>query len=440
MDSNRNAHEQGYNDGFRKGYDRGFDAGFDDGWLAARQHNSFAGTSIIIPTLNQLQYVQECIESIVDHTETPYEIIVIDNGSTDGTVPYLCSLSGHIQVQLNKVNLGFAGAVNQGLRLARGETLLILNNDVVVTEQWLTNLLHCLHSDERIGIVAPVTNYISGEQLIDVPYTNIVEMHQFARKYNQINPQLWVETKRLTGFCMLMRREVFTRLGYWDEGFEIGNCEDDDYSLRLRLIGLKLIIAKDTFIHHYGSVSMKGLNEQFAAVYEKNLRYYALKWETPQVVLEAMTAASEAGDVHAQPNFYPSHVVVKGSGPDVYWLEAGRRFHMVQGEHIAAVRLSDVDIQHWPLAGTITYNEYEDHMRAIQAAQLAGTLQPGVVVSINDALYQYSGSKLHRFVSRWAYEAWFGHSDRQIMQWTEQHKVAEGLPIVAPIIIKADNI
>ena len=229
--------KQGRRDGYNAGYNQGFNKGHEDGYIRGKIVGAesfglpFEGTSVIIPTYNQVHYLKECIESIRLYTHQPYELIIIDNSSDDGTAEYLKSTEG-IRYRINSDNLGFAGAVNQGLMMARGTTLLILNNDSVVTSNWLFNLLHCLHSDPQIGIVGPVTNYISGDQLIETKYTNITEMQQFAQNYNQSDASKWVVTGRLTGFCMLMRREVFMRLGYFDEGFEIGNCEDDDYGLR----------------------------------------------------------------------------------------------------------------------------------------------------------------------------------------------------------------
>src|SRR5690606_11862015 len=120
-------------------------------------------------------------------------------------------------------------------------------------------------------LFGPTTNYISGDQQIPVPYSSLEEMHHFAKGLNdQSDPAAWKETGRLTGFCVIMRRDCFERLGYMDEGFEIGNCEDDDYALRAQLLGYRLAIAYDTFIHHHGSVSMKALGDRFDEVYGRN--------------------------------------------------------------------------------------------------------------------------------------------------------------------------
>jgi GT2 family glycosyltransferase len=107
---------------------------------------SVAGlASIVIPCWNQLEFTRQCIAALVRHTRPPWELIVIDNGSTDGTAAYLNGVQDAAAVPVtvisNQENLGFPAAVNQGLQQARGEYLVLLNNDVVVTDAWLDQLI-----------------------------------------------------------------------------------------------------------------------------------------------------------------------------------------------------------------------------------------------------------------------------------------------------------
>lgn len=235
-------------------------------------------TSIIILTYNKLNYTQECIESIRRYTEPgSYEIIVVDNQSSDGTVDWL-SQQNDIKCILNSSNLGFPKGCNQGIEIATGENILLLNNDTVVTTNWLNNLVACLYSDSNIGAVSCVTNNCSYMQAIHVPYAEIQEMHQFAESFNVLNPALWEERLKLVGFCMLIKRSVVDRIGLLDEQFTPGNYEDDDYSLRIRKEGYKLILCKDTFIHHYGSVSFKETNNSYIELLHRNAKKFEEKW------------------------------------------------------------------------------------------------------------------------------------------------------------------
>jgi glycosyltransferase involved in cell wall biosynthesis len=110
-----------------------------------RDQRSAGLTSIIIPCWSQLEFTQQCLASLKEHTRPAWELIVIDNGSTDGTAAYLAGArdmaSVPVTVVTNATNLGLPAAINQRLRLARGEYLVLLNNDVVVTDRWLDQLI-----------------------------------------------------------------------------------------------------------------------------------------------------------------------------------------------------------------------------------------------------------------------------------------------------------
>jgi O-antigen biosynthesis protein len=127
-------------------------------------------TSIIIATYNKFDFTQKCIDSIRQYTtKEDYEIIVVDNDSKDETRNWLKKQKDIITI-CNESNLGFPKACNQGIDIATGDNILLLNNDTIVTENWLSNLLICLHSSDDIGAVGAVTNYCSYYQTIPVSY------------------------------------------------------------------------------------------------------------------------------------------------------------------------------------------------------------------------------------------------------------------------------
>ncbi|WP_342437077.1 glycosyltransferase family 2 protein [Paenibacillus sp. FSL L8-0436] len=234
-------------------------------------------TSIIIPTYNGLELLRTCVEAIRAYTETPYEIIVIDNASKDGTDMY-CRTNNLTFISLPE-NCGFPVACNMGMQLASGDELLLLNNDVVVSQGWLRNLKAALYSAPDVGIAGPVTNYASGQQQVKTAYSDIPGFHAEARQANLQDPSKWIETRRLVGLCFLFKRELMDTVGLLDERYSPGHYEDDDYCLRARLCGYRLLIAGDCLVHHEGSASFKEVySSALKELVERNRRIFIDKW------------------------------------------------------------------------------------------------------------------------------------------------------------------
>lgn len=419
--------------------EQGYGAGYEDGKRAGIEsfETLFDGTSIIIPTYNQAKYLRSCVESIGEHTDLPYEIIIVDNGSTDETADYLKEIGSQVRYRILADNHGFAGAVNIGLMMAKGTTLLLLNNDTLVTDNWLDNMLACLNSESKIGMVGPVTNYISGDQQIDVPYSDIVDMYEFARRNNELNPARWIRTDRLTGFCLLFRRELLEKVGYLDEGFEVGNFEDDDFNIRVRLQGYSMVIAKDSFIHHFGSVSMKATGQQFESINERNMRFYMGKWGNPHELVhhvnewrlrheEQSSSTPSAGGLS---DFYPNHVFVKGVGETVYWLDNGKRRPLAGNTILPVVRLSQLDMKRYPIGEPIEPND-----PVIWAAQSGAA---GSLTSDADGIrYWVEAGTKRRIVTQDAAERWgLDRRSSKHMSEAELSSLQEGLPIIAPVVL-----
>lgn len=428
---------QNYLRGYRASYAAGYAAGQQA--AAASFHQPFEGTSIIIPTFNQLKYLKSCIESIKKYTPQPYELIIIDNGSKDGTPAYLKSLKGRLRYKIFGTNLGFAGGVNQGLMMAKGTSIVILNNDTLLTKDWLSNLLACLNSAPSIGLVGPVTNKLSNDQKIAVNYKTTREMQRFASNYNRSNPDRWRRSKSIFGFCLLLSRDVLKRVGYMDEGYVIGTCEDVDYYLRIRLLGLDLVIAEDTFIHHYGSVTMRSFRDATM----QNHVYFREKWGDWQRIgrLEAVMDSITPDEYRKAADYYPTHIVVKGPDSKVYWVENGIRFAVRDGELSgSAVRLPQLDLWNWPIGAEISAESLQRKIAAL-SAPMPDFAEGGLGQTEDDEIYQYRQGKLHRIVTMRAFTAWnFQQRYIKLISHEEKKRYAEGFPIIAPPIIKAGNI
>ena len=260
-------------------------------------------TSIITLTHNQLEYTKKFIESIFTHTKEPFELIVVDNGSTDGTVEYLeTEFEGQrsedegrkseigeqraeVRIIKNKENLGFAAGNNQGMAAARGNYILLMNNDIVVTPGWLERMISCAEKNPRIGIVGPMSNYVSGPQLVEnVTYDiqTLNGLEDFATKFSDQHGEQSQRFLRVVGFCMLIKRAVINRIGGMDASYGLGNFEDDDFSLRATLASFESWIAKDCFIHHFGSRTFIGAKIDYRESLSRNWEIFKGKWGFPK--------------------------------------------------------------------------------------------------------------------------------------------------------------
>ena len=234
-------------------------------------------TSIVIVTHNQVEYTRQCLDSIRLVTDEPFELIVVDNASTDGTLDFLHAVPG-VRVIANDTNRGFPAAVNQGMAVAAGNQVLLLNNDVLATTGWLGRLLRALRSDARVGLVGPRSNYVSGPQQIDVGYDGLAELDGFAWDWGKSQNGVVLDVNRLVGFCLLIRREVIDAIGTLDERFGVGCFEDDDYCVRAIAAGFRAVIASDAFVHHYGGRTFLGTGIDAGELLRENQRRFLEKW------------------------------------------------------------------------------------------------------------------------------------------------------------------
>ncbi|MDE2490205.1 MAG: glycosyltransferase family 2 protein, partial [Elusimicrobia bacterium] len=252
-------------------------------WIArrlaalGRPRPSRALTSIIVPCYNGLRYTRECLESVARHTPVPHEVIVVDNASTDGTAEWV-RRRPRVRLIRNATNRGFAAAINQGMRAARGSRLLWLNSDAVVTPGWLERLLACADRAPWIGAVAPCTDEIDGPQRVPAPaFASARDLDLFAQAWALKNDGIGEGVARLTGFCFLLKREAMDRVGLLDERFGVGTYEDFDYCLRLRQAGYDLVVARDAFVRHHGHKTFGGF-EAMAARAAANRELFLDKW------------------------------------------------------------------------------------------------------------------------------------------------------------------
>jgi len=263
------------------------DPGLRENLVRKREGRRTGLVSIVMLSWNAPQFTRLALESIRRHTRGDYEVIIVDNGSGPETVDWLKTLTD-VRVIYNLTNRGYAGGNNQALAAARGEYVVLLNNDVVVTEGWLDDLLAAFERIPGLGVSAPRSNRIAGDQLVpDAAYENLDEMHAFARKRRERFAGEGYLTDRAIGLCLCIDRRVIEEVGGIDERYGVGNFEDDDFCIRVRAAGYSIFVCDDVFIHHFGSQTFAANKVDWTSTMRENWRKFAKKWGYPEVYPEA---------------------------------------------------------------------------------------------------------------------------------------------------------
>jgi len=226
-----------------------------------------AHIDIIITVYNGYEALQNCIKSLLAHTDFTFPIYIYNDASTDARVkPYLDAIEQqhkHIKVTHHDKNMGYLANVNQAMANSSHD-IVLLNSDTRVTANWLTEM-RTIATDKRIGAVCPLSD--------DATILSLKN----HRQYQQLNvlTGLWFEIPTAVGFCMLIKRTIIQQLGGFDAYYAPGYGEECDYSMRIRLAGYHIAAAPAAFVYHQGSQSFDQTATELKQQHQKLLE---LRW------------------------------------------------------------------------------------------------------------------------------------------------------------------
>jgi len=250
--------------------------------------------SIVIPCCGQLEYTKLCVPSVLRHSRAPFEMIFLDIGSLDGTAEYLAGVAAgatkvRVEVVRARTDLEIGACSKEALDLAAGEYVVLLNNDTIVTDAWLGQMIELAKRSQAVGLVGPMSNYAAPPQLVEVvPYrlggalrgalsaergarervvgaarsalgaprsaTPTDALDKFAAEFRDKHRGNWVETERLGGFCLLIKRHVLDKIGSGlDDWTDLSLFDTDILSVKARQAGFTLACCRDLFVHHFGT-------------------------------------------------------------------------------------------------------------------------------------------------------------------------------------------
>jgi GT2 family glycosyltransferase len=222
---------------------------------------------IIICVHNALEDTRNCLDSLIEHTTQPYKLILVDDGSGEQTAQYLGEFAAlHNSLLLRSDQpTGYPSAANRGMSASSAEFLVLLNSDTILTPDWLDRLMACIQTDDKFGVVSPLSNTASWQSVPKIeengdwasnPLPGGLSPAGMAQLVACRSARLYVDMPLLNGFCLLIRRKLLDEAGVFDEEqFRQGYGEEDDLMLRARKLGWKLALADDAYIYHAQSKS-----------------------------------------------------------------------------------------------------------------------------------------------------------------------------------------
>lgn len=250
------------------------------------KHSQAPAVTVVVVVYESGPTLAECLASLRAQTFRAYEVVLVDNASSDRMAQAAAQADPAIRLIENASNLGFAAAVNQGARVARGEWLALLNPDAFADPDWLSRLIAAVEANPG------VKSFTSRQLMADDPTRldglgDVMALagYPFRGGYTHPNPGRldagWVFSP--CGGAMLVQRQLFLDLGGFDERL-FCYCEDVDLGYRLRLIGEPTLLAPDAVVRHVGSASSGGRRSDFAVFHGTRNRFWVFVKDTPPVL------------------------------------------------------------------------------------------------------------------------------------------------------------
>ncbi|MGE4385394.1 MAG: glycosyltransferase family 2 protein [Endomicrobiaceae bacterium] len=240
--------------------------------------------SIIIPCFNAVKYTRQCVRSVLKYSSYDYELILINNGSSDGTKEYFKILKSknkkekynRIKIIQFRENMGVAGALNLGISKSSGKYICYLNNDVIVTKNWLEGLVEACEKDHKNAIVGTLFNAFENKKFVKAVEKNKREIDRVAETVFLMNKNKVKKAKTIHGLCMLIRKDIFSKVGFFNESFYPCFGEDIEFCKRVKKEGYNLVDALSVFVFHYWnkSVRSKEFNKQNNSIEKVMQKHY----------------------------------------------------------------------------------------------------------------------------------------------------------------------
>lgn len=237
--------------------------------------------SVIIVNWNGKQYLSDCLDSLKEQSCNDFETIIVDNGSSDGSLELIRSSYPWVNLMPLNLNTGFAGGNNAGFSIAKGKYIVTLNNDTRVDKQWLSELVAAVEENPQTGMVASrICNWDSPDQLdslgVAICNDGMSRGSRRLRSYSSLTVEKYEKILLPSACAALYRREMIDETGFFDDDF-FAYCEDTDLGLRARIAGWDAVLARDAVVWHRYSRSGGEFSPFKLYLVERNHYWTAIK-------------------------------------------------------------------------------------------------------------------------------------------------------------------
>ncbi|PKM50472.1 MAG: hypothetical protein CVV02_11060 [Firmicutes bacterium HGW-Firmicutes-7] len=251
--------------------------------------------SFILLCYNQWKLTLQAMKTLIKSLDQliiseGVEIILVDNGSIELMDEEVSSVlkerkykGFYIGYYRLDENMGYPVGINYGISKASGNVLIVLNNDLIFTQGWLNPLLNILKEKQDIGVAVPYLSNASGLQHIGYYESDLDRIHQFSEAFMKSHQRETLETNRVIGACMVVRRDVIDQVGGNDFWFSPGHYDDDDWCIRIRIAGYRLVVMGNSFVYHIGSASFGASKWDVKQVISSNKKKFLTKWQLDSI-------------------------------------------------------------------------------------------------------------------------------------------------------------
>ncbi|MBD7910212.1 glycosyltransferase family 2 protein [Clostridium cibarium] len=248
------------------------------------------GVSVVIPNYNGEKYLKACLESLMEQTLKPEEIIIVDNNSKDGSIEYIKNnFNDKVTLICLEDNYGFSKAVNEGIKKSESEFVALLNNDTQLHKDWLKELYNCMKSDEQIFSCCSKMLRFDNREIIDDAGDEYTLFGWGSKIGDGKLSSDYEESREVFSSCAgaaIYRSSILEEIGLFDENF-FAYLEDMDISYRARVYGYKNYFSAKAKIYHIGSATSGSKHNSFKVKLSARNNIYLIYKNMPnsQIVL-----------------------------------------------------------------------------------------------------------------------------------------------------------